>query len=274
MRGKEKIGQFHLQSTIYRWEKYDGKVQHQIMHSEDILVGLDLAWHKKDANSGVAAGKISDGKLLATEVISGGITYDMVKTYLSDNMSHLRGIAIDASLIIKNQTRQRLCETLIGREYGSRKASCHTSNLKRLSNSTGLKLERILSNHLEHLGNDRFMIEVYPHPAIIELFGLSERLLYKKGSVAQKKAGLARLRDMIRSLSSNSRLQLDFSKAANEFLDQSIELLKGKSLKVYEDGLDAVICLYLAGLWATNRESMNIYGDRESGYIVVPKPIS
>ena len=42
----------------------------------------------------------------------------------------LLGVSIDAPLIINNESGQRLCENQIGKTYGSRGASCHTSNLK------------------------------------------------------------------------------------------------------------------------------------------------
>ena len=38
-------------------------------------------------------------------------------------------VAIDAPLIILNETGQRACETAVGKRYGNRHASCHTSNM-------------------------------------------------------------------------------------------------------------------------------------------------
>ena len=47
--------------------------------------------------------------------------------------------------------------------------------------------------------------------------------------------------------------------------------LRGRSLKSYEDALDAVFCAYLAfHYWRWGAERNEMIGDLESGYIVVP----
>ncbi len=42
-----------------------------------------------------------------------------------------------------------------------------------------------------------------------------------------------------------------------------------RELKDNEDGLDAVFCLYIAGLFAVGAP-IRCFGDRDAGYIVVP----
>ena len=93
----------------------------------------------------------------------------------------LQGIAIDAPLIINNETGQRQCEKALSRDYGGRKASCHTSNKRLYPDALSVKLSSILyTQGFEHLATSKWQIECYPHPAIIECFALPERLAYKK----------------------------------------------------------------------------------------------
>ena len=60
------------------------------------------------------------------------------------------------------------------------------------------------------------------------------------------------------------------------YLDSKhIRELQGARLKSNEDALDAIVCLFIAGLYAIG-QPMTIFGDFESGYIVVPqvKPLT
>ena len=65
-------------------------------------------------------------------------------------------------------------------------------------------------------------------------------------------------------------LSLQIPDAFSTFLDsEHIQGLSGQGLKHNEDALDALICLYIAGLYAIGKEMM-VFGDDEEGYIVVP----
>jgi predicted RNase H-like nuclease len=54
-------------------------------------------------------------------------------------------------------------------------------------------------------------------------------------------------------------------------LQKNVEELKGKSLKQYEDILDAFLCAYLALFyWRWGEEKNEMIGDLKSGYIINP----
>ena len=123
------------------------------------------------------------------------------------------------------------------------------------------------------MAGDHWQIECYPHPAIIEIFDLNERLKYKKGKVAEKKAGQKELAQMILALRDSKLLRLDVNQDALKFLDpEYIDCLAGKGLKSNEDVLDSIICLYIAGLYAEKHDGQT-FGDVETGYIWVPQCI-
>ena len=112
--------------------------------------------------------------------------------------------------------------------------------------------------------------KVNPHPAIIEIFNLPERLKYKKGRVSEKKFGQQQLASLIKSLECNERLPLKIPSDFDQYLDEGyIDSLKGKALKSNEDTLDAIICLYIAGLYAVGATGRT-FGDVDSGYIWIP----
>lgn len=175
-------------------------------------------------------------------------------------------------MIIENQTGQRECEKLLSRDYGSRKACCHTSNQSLYPEALSVSLSSSLQLlGYQHLSSVRWQIECYTHPAIIECFGLPERLAYKKGRVADKKAGQIKLASFILALENSSVLSLQLPEQVKELLSAIyVQGLKGSALKSNEDALDSIICLYIAGLYHSRVLNMT-YGDARQGYIWVPQ---
>jgi predicted RNase H-like nuclease len=185
-----------------------------------------------------------------------------------------RGIAIDGPLIIENQTGRRACEKALSKVYASKHAGCHTSNRTLYPDAAIVALSRQLHDAgYPHLGaphTDRFQIEIYPHPALIEMFDLPHRLLYKKGNVDSKRRGQVVLASLLCGLERSTVLELKVPRAFDAFLQPStIMQLRGDALKANEDALDSLICLYVCGLYAIGA-SMQIFGDALDGYVVVP----
>ena len=103
------------------------------------------------------------------------------------------------------------------------------------------------------------------------LFGRKKIIKYKKGRVAQKRAGLAEFRGCIvrHIFGQGAGFRLDA--AARAMLSADLDALRGAELKHYEDTLDAVICAYLAfHLWRWGWDRSEMIGDLETGYIVNP----
>lgn len=241
-----------------------------------VLAGVDLAWHSEKNPTAIAFGNLSKDVLTLSAVDLTVKGIDAVFNKL--NSVDLQGVSIDAPLIINNETGQRTCETEIGKVYGSRGASCHTSNTKLYPNAMSVNLsKRLLEKGFNHLSRERWQIECYPHPAIIEIFGLSERLQYKKGTVLERKSGQKKLAALLRSLSNSRVLKLSIPDNIKMFFDDHIESLRGQGLKSNEDGLDSVLCLYIAGLYAMSFKGGckrgRAFGDTKSGYIWVPSGV-
>jgi len=237
------------------------------------LAGVDLAWQSANNPSAIASGSLDSTGLTVNSVWPAVFGIKDVLLTLRE-ISSLSGVAVDAPLIINNSAGQRLCEKEIGVTYSSRHASCHTSNTKLYPNADSVEL----SNKLSHLGfshivGNSWQIECYPHPAIIEIFDLDERLKYKKGRVSAKKAGQVELGRLIGQLSSSPVLKLNVGDAFANYSDAAyIQSLKGQALKSNEDALDAIICLYIAALHSVGGMGRE-FGNVEDGYIWVPQRV-
>lgn len=117
----------------------------------------------------------------------------------------------------------------------------------------------------------RYQIEVFPHPATINLFGLARILKYKKGRLADRRNELIKLRGYITDLL--PKLKPALSLSSLDYLPAIATKQTGKELKAIEDQLDSLICAYVAAHWWYWGEAKNIVlGDIDTGFIVIPHP--
>jgi predicted RNase H-like nuclease len=240
------------------------------------FIGIDLAWKSQRNATGAALlrGDCSGARL---QVLSTLYSEASVADFVTSHATKNTIAAIDAPLIIVNETGQRQCETEVGKRYGSRDASCHTSNLTLYRDAASVALtDKLLAAGFAHadrrkLPAGRVMAEVYPHAAMVALWDLPRTLKYKKGSVVEKRAGLKVLRSHLAGLKS-AEPPLLASGVLKEELTVEINDLSGQALKSYEDRLDALFCAYLAYyFWYWGWDRNELFGDLQSGYIMNPK---
>jgi predicted RNase H-like nuclease len=95
----------------------------------------------------------------------------------------------------------------------------------------------------------RGLIEVYPHPALIEFLKAPYRLEYKVGKIAaywrsdSSDARHRKLREVWTRIGAELERRIEGVKAA---LPPPAPEIRGWRLKVYEDKLDAVVCAAVA----------------------------
>ena len=174
------------------------------------LAGVDLAWKPERNGTAIATGSL-DGDRVNVEAIHRAIVglSAVVETILADEPA---GVAVDGPLIINNAAGQRSCEKALTRMYGARRAGCHACNQTRYPDAATVALSRHLEargyRHLGAAGTGKYQIEIYPHPALIEMFDLPQRLRYKKGAPDARRSGQIRLAGLIRDLQHSAMLRL------------------------------------------------------------------
>lgn len=180
-------------------------------------------------------------------------------------------IAVDAPTLIPNATGMRLPDKLTHKHFHRYHAACYPANLGRpFAQRTvefGLSLEARGFLHapvIEPQNLGRFQIEVFPHPAIVNLFGLERILKYKKGKLSERRAELIKLRQYILDYLPNLE-------PAVKLTDLPEIPLTGLAMKSLEDKLDSLICAYVGAYWwYWGLEKNLVLGDRDTGYIVIP----
>jgi predicted RNase H-like nuclease len=236
------------------------------------FLGIDLGW--TSGASGLCCLNWSDGSLHLLELDRQQAITDIlnwVDKWASPTEPAM--IAVDAPTLIPNATGMRLPDKLTHQHFRHYHAGCYPANLGRpFAQRTvefGLSLEARGFAHAPTLTPQtpgRFQIEVFPHPAIVHLFGLNRILKYKKGKLAERRLELIKLRQYILDILPTLKPTLNLS------LLPEIPAT-GAAFKAVEDQLDSLICAYVAAHWWYWGSDHNwVLGDATTGYIVVPAP--
>jgi len=236
-------------------------------------IGVDLAWGD-NARTGLCAVD-ENGTVLGISTVR---TDDEILGWMQACAPDSCLVAIDAPLVVENDTGQRACEALVARHFGRFQAYCHSSNTSKPYLAHGGRARR-LADRLE-LDIDpaskasRRAIEVYPHTAIVQLFGLDRIIRYKNKpnrSMDSLRAEMTRLADHLEGLDSAvPRLALHASAAWREIRSQVDTSARKSEIARVEDAVDACICAYTAVLADREPARVRVLGDLATGYILTP----
>lgn len=243
-----------------------------------IVVGVDLAWGTRN-NSGLCLardGGVVDSGLMRTDA--------EILTWIADRIdAEPCLLAIDAPLVVPNAVGRRPCERVISRWMGARHAGAHSSNSGMPAFATGPRGARIaaalgcdLDPYPRATGPARAAIEVYPHPALVELFGLARSLPYKakRGRTRPDRlTAFGVLLSLLEALRSASP-ELEVERANprwSELRSAIATSVSGAALDRAEDELDAYVCAYV-GLHhrVHGPPRSRVIGSLAEGYIVTP----
>ena len=245
------------------------------------FLGIDLGWQSQP--SGLCYLELIDGKLRLQDSDRKDEIADIlvwVDNCVETGESAI--IAVDAPTLIPNATGSRLPDKLTHKHFGKYHAGCYPANLglafAQRTVNFGLELESRGYQHapiIEAQKLGRYQIEVFPHPAIVQLFGLQKILKYKKGKIGERSLELTKLYnyiiEILPTLEPNLKLKTNSDFLNFEFLNSTCT---GKILKAAEDKLDSIICAYVAAYWWYWGEQRNlVLGDASTGYIVIPHRI-
>jgi predicted RNase H-like nuclease len=188
--------------------------------------------------------------------------------------SEINLVAIDMPLSMTPITGRRVSDNIISSLYGARGAGTHTPSALRPG-----KVSDELRTGFDKIGyplavseiSGPSIVEVYPHPALIELANAARRLPYKHAKIGKYWPN-----DVP---SVRRQLLFDIWQQIIELLDariigfaSALELpssdARGHEMKAFEDKLDAVVCAWVG---ACVLDGMAVaHGDAESA-IWVPK---
>jgi predicted RNase H-like nuclease len=195
-------------------------------------------------------------------------------------------IALDIPIGPQFISGRRAADKMVTSAYITRKAGTHSPTANRPGPISQMLFEQLSAcgfawlhakSTISRNKNSHVFIEVYPHPAIIELLGLDERLKYKVSKLQKywpDLAGDERWGTVAQNL---ARLRTGLDKriaGVEDWLPSAKVLVKNgwrSHLKGYEDALDAIVCAWIGCEFLAGR--CVAYGDEESA-IWLPRPMT
>lgn len=246
-----------------------------------VCIGIDLAWSPRNlSGAAVITGESTGGTLSDVSILlSDGEIIAYIEHHAADRPTL---IAVDAPLTVPNLTGRRRAEDELGHVFAHYQAGAHSANRQLLA-FDGIVRGEALVEALEARGfvhapaiasgnAVRQITEVYPHAAMIRLFGLSRTLKYKARPRRSRVERLAAWQSYQQHMRNLSRADPALH-GQESLLAQDVSFLRGSGLKAYEDRVDALLCAYIALYafrWGADR--CRTFGTLESGYIFTPVP--
>jgi predicted RNase H-like nuclease len=160
-------------------------------------------------------------------------------------------VAVDMPLARSPIVGRRYSDDQVSRAYGSRKCSTYPPTVSRpgaLSDALTKDFARAGYPLLTEAVTPPGVIEVYPHPALVELTAASERLPYKVSKVTTywpSVSSLERRRRLYRQWRQIARSLEREAAGVTAALPQLRSGTPRVELKTYEDMLDAIICAWV-----------------------------
>jgi predicted RNase H-like nuclease len=241
------------------------------------FIGVDLAWGTRRTTGLCALDE--DGTVLGSARVR---TDAEIDEWVAPHVRDDAVVGIDAPVVVTNPTGRRRCEALLSSAFASRQAGCYPSNRANPNFADGGRAFHLGRRH--GLSNDphfaprspvRRILEVYPHSALVCLFGLPVTLKYKRRqgrSAPERQAVFERLCDLVQRFDGAepamavgrsvdwARLRVEVAAARS-----------GADLDRVEDEIDAYVCAYVAlYYWWWGTEQCAVIGDAAAGAIVTP----
>jgi predicted RNase H-like nuclease len=248
-------------------------------------IGLDLAWSERNlSGAATLAGGPEGAALIEPPALLGDL--DAIVAYVARAAADGPAlVAVDAPLLVPNAAGRRPAEAQLAAVFQAYEAGAHPANRRLLDrDGRGVRGELLVAR-LEALGfrsvaginagaPGRLVTEVYPHAAMVGIFGLARTLKYKarpgRGD-AERAAAWRRYQELLGGLAEGDPPL----RGQEELLAIDTAALRGRALKAYEDRVDSLTCAYIAlyaHRWGARR--CRVFGDMASGTIFTPVPES
>ena len=244
------------------------------------FIGLDLAWTTKNESGICWLEGDSRDNLRCTRLEAAVCDTES----LAHEVAAVDGpvvVTIDAPVLY---TPERWVEPEIGRRFGRYKASAHSSHAAvNRGYTAGIDLGKALKARgftldpgplLGGRRPEQVAVEVYPHTIHVRLFGLDERLPYKRKNgrnVAFIRRALQQYQAHLQALIEREAPGvLDHADVLRALHSETAQNARGRALKRLDDTLDGLTCALAAWLIWKQPERWETIGDL-NGYIVVPR---
>jgi predicted RNase H-like nuclease len=239
------------------------------------FVGIDLSWTGRN-ESGICVLEETDGVVQLVRLEAVVVSAEAIARQMASIPGELV-VAVDAPLI---RTPACTAERELGRAFSRYRAPAYTASVSFLADhglmagpelGAALREERISLFPFGAGTAERVGFETYPHALHVLYFGLTERILYKKGPLIQRREGIRLYQRRLHELLAADLPLVATSQPFRDLVDPGAVLVGGAGLKHLEDKMDGLTCAYAA--WRAYRDGIemtDVFGDPRFGAIVIP----
>lgn len=248
---------------------------------QTVYLGLDLAWSERNPSGlAICAGTPAGARLLQppSRLLTNETIVQTIRVAIGDAPAIL---AVDAPLIVPNETGRRVAEAQLAAAFRRYDAGPHPANRRLLQRYGGVRGETLIAAlaadgfvyvpAIEAGMSGRFIVEVFPHPATVVLFQLPRILKYKARpgrSPGERRRELGCYVALLRGLASSDPPLFGVERLWSEI---DVDRLGHNAFKALEDEADALLCAYI-GLyghrWGAAR--CRSFGTADGGAIFTP----
>lgn len=231
------------------------------------IVGLDLAWGERRPDGlCLTSGNARGARVVRHDLIRGD---DALLAWFREHVPAGPALVMaDGPVVCPNPAGSRPVDRLTHTLFGRFHAACHPAN------ATKCPRPARVAARLAELGftvgwapacGSRLVAEVYPHPAMVRLFGLDRIVKYKKGRAAERRREFRRLQRLLRACLASQFPEVTLA-------PETRRLLRAPWTKHVEDQTDALFCALIGWQhWRDHGRSSEVIGDRETGFILLPR---
>ncbi|WP_298814807.1 DUF429 domain-containing protein [Chloroflexus sp.] len=248
---------------------------------QTLYLGLDLAWSERNPSGFAVCAGTPAGAQVVQPPCRLQTTAEIVQTIRRLIGDAPAILAVDAPLLVPNETGRRSAEAELAAAFRKYDAGPHPANRRLLARYGGARGEKLLDElaadgfvytpAIEAAASGRFVIEVFPHPATVVLFRLPRILKYKARpgrSPIERRRELARYLNLLASLTTGDPPLIGVDQL---WPVQSPDRIESRNLKAIEDEADALLCAYIAlygHRWGATR--CRSFGSATGGAIFTP----
>jgi predicted RNase H-like nuclease len=240
-------------------------------------IGIDPSWVLTHPTGICAIESAGDGWTVISTHAS-VMTVDHISASVATYPGDPAVVAVDAPLWIPNRTGIRDCDREVVSRYIRRKIGVYPCN-NTIASRRGWKTVDIRIA-LQQVGfveapaaGPSVYFETYPHPALVNMLDLPFRPEYKKGRIANRRAGLHQLGEQLLAYASANAVTFKDPTVRDATIPPDVNVLNGRELKLAEDRLDAFVCALIAMSWIEFGPPGNeIIGAPGQGMMIFPRP--
>ncbi len=232
------------------------------------IFGVDLAWGEKKPDGLAWITATGDSAHVRESALThgDGALVEWITQRVGKRDRAL--VMVDAPLVIPNRTGARPVDKLTHVLFRKQHAGCHPAYLDKCPRPP--RVAALFEKEDFAVGwkidvAKKLIAEVYPHPAMVRLFGLERIIKYKRGRVDEKREEFTRLQRLLRRCLKEDFPNLELDVATRK-------LLRQRWTKPVEDETDGLFCA-LIGLWHWQHRGKHtqVLGDVKTGFILVPQ---